>query len=353
MFGPEAKFLLASLDCPEARVIEQTLCANGFLNVIRVTDGLIAIRLVKKSGDYVLMANWDLPGLTGVGLINEVRHIKRSKKMPCILFGQPRTREEIKLAGEIRVNAIWKDDLSAPKIMSTISRLTIMDPEQEAWPLELLEQADRMLEDGRIKDSIDRNHMVIRQVKKRVGALQTEMGIVLYKQGKFKEAVESLGEAIINNPGLPRAHAALGKACFQLGRHEEAGQALNNALELDPQNSEVQVYLAESSLQCGQNSKAEELFRELLKNNPEDPFYLNRLAIALRLQGKYQQAIEVYQDALIANCQDENMLFNLGRCYFEAGRHEEAIDSLNNALKIRPDFKEAKLLIGKINKLGT
>ncbi|AGC50422.1 tetratricopeptide repeat protein [Lawsonia intracellularis] len=78
--------------------------------------------------------------------------------------------------------------------------------------------------------------------------------------------------------------------------------------------------------------------------NPELAYLYNYIGIALRKVGKFDIAEKYYLRASKYLGKDPNLFFNLGRLYIDWGDWEKAIVSASAALKVRPDFMEAKKL---------
>ena len=71
---------------------------------------------------------------------------------------------------------------------------------------------------------------------------------------------------------------------------------------------------------------------------------INNLGIIYRRRGRYEMAVRQYKKAIKVNPRDENIYYNLARTYFEWRRWKKALAALTKALKINPDFAEAKAL---------
>lgn len=78
--------------------------------------------------------------------------------------------------------------------------------------------------------------------------------------------------------------------------------------------------------------------------NPELAHLYNYIGMALRKVGNYATAEKYYLKASNYLGKDPNLFFNLGRLYIDWGSWEKAIASASAALKVKPDFIEAKKL---------
>ena len=74
----------------------------------------------------------------------------------------------------------------------------------------------------------------------------------------------------------------------------------------------------------------------------------NEYGIELRRGELYDLAIENYKKAISIDDKDEALYFNIARAYQESGQIEEAVKSLEKAILINPDFKEAKAFQGAL-----
>lgn len=349
MFGPETNFLVAVESAEDSELIERALNQLGFLNVTRVNDGVTALNLIKRFNEYVLIAGWNTPGLSGLDVINEIRHLKNIKNLTCVLVGSPQNVENMNLARQLKVNSFIFGGVNPDSIKERLARIIEKDESSNPWPEELEEKAEELMKSEEYEQAIALYEQAAQIVQKRSGGLQAEIGIMLLREGRTGEAVCTLEKALADNPTLHRAQSAIGKAYLKTGKTREAVIASENAAALNPCSLEAKIQLGESYLIDAQYERAEEIFDNLHYSYPEDRYFLNRLAIALRKQKKYDQASEIYTKALTLDRYDEHLHFNLGRCYFEARRPEMAEKHLREALRINPQMDNAKILLKKMN----
>lgn len=345
MYRPETNFLVALKDSALALQVEGIIKRQGYLNVTLVDNGLTAINLLRVKPNYLLIISWELPGLSGLELIDDLRHHKKLKDLPVILTGSPQSKEKMLRARQLKVNAFQLGPPSEESLWPKIEKIIQGVVQGCEWPLATEIMADRLAEEGKRKEALELHRQSLLTAKQRAATFRTEIGIILMNQGENQAAVEALEAATTDDPSLARAQSALGQAYLRKGDPDSALRPLELSNQLDPQNFENQFLLVESLLQAGKDKRAEIFLERLVSHCHLDQFYFNRLAIAIRRQGQYEKAIDIYLKALESCQMDEHLLFNLSRCFVEAERLDDARETLQKALRINPDFPEAKKLL--------
>ena len=96
----------------------------------------------------------------------------------------------------------------------------------------------------------------------------------------------------------------------------------------------------------GEKDKAKDIFVKISRIDAifeeKNKHFFNDCAIQLRKQELYTEAIDYYNKSIELCSEDENLFFNLSRAYFENNVIKEAKEKIIKALKINPEFKEAK-----------
>ncbi len=83
--------------------------------------------------------------------------------------------------------------------------------------------------------------MLVRAVRERPedGFIIDSLGWVLYRLGRFQEAVVQLERAVAEEPADPTLNDHLGDCYWRLGRHDEARFQWQRALSLDPEKDQI------------------------------------------------------------------------------------------------------------------
>jgi tetratricopeptide (TPR) repeat protein len=128
----------------------------------------------------------------------------------------------------------------------------------------------------------------------------------------------------------------------------------NNALDFDEGNVRANFGLGLTYMERGDSAKAADIFERVVGLDaaftPEHKHLFNEFGINLRKSKLLDQAVDYYTRALEISQNDENLHYNVGRAYFERGDIAKAIKNLRKALKIYPDFAEAKQFLQYIEK---
>jgi tetratricopeptide (TPR) repeat protein len=180
-------------------------------------------------------------------------------------------------------------------------------------------------------------------------AVLDTLGWILYRQGKYQEAVDTLGQSAARTPDTAEIQFHLGMANYMMGRSDAARTALETALASKgnfPGKDEAQHYLA--ILQSKVEASAADL-EAALKQQPNDPLGLLRLGEAYEREGAADKAAEAYERALRANPQLGTAALKLAQ--LNAGPLKDPDKALQFAKKARelaPGDPKAAATVGSI-----
>lgn len=82
-----------------------------------------------------------------------------------------------------------------------------------------------------------------------------KLGVKYGRSGLFRQASELFQKAVELNPNYADAHYGLGLALFDQGRWEEAIRSLENAIKINPKDKEARAKLEEASLAASRSTK--------------------------------------------------------------------------------------------------
>jgi tetratricopeptide (TPR) repeat protein len=164
---------------------------------------------------------------------------------------------------------------------------------------------------------------------------------VALSQGKDEEAITHLQGAVQLQPGHPLAVLMIAGLYDRLARYDQAISVLEAAVKADPSQPTFGLGLGEMYLKKGRYDDAITKAGELLSANPN-------LAGARLIRGQAllakgdPNAAKDFIDVARMNPKLELAQYLLARAYAQSGRVPDAQAAYREAIRINPEFKQAK-----------
>jgi len=86
------------------RIIKNLLRDLGFTNLSEADDGNSALPLLKNGSFDFLITDWNMPGMSGLELLRQVRSDERLASLPVLMVTAEAKREQIIEAAKAGVN---------------------------------------------------------------------------------------------------------------------------------------------------------------------------------------------------------------------------------------------------------
>ena len=176
----------------------------------------------------------------------------------------------------------------------------------------------------------------------------------LAQEGKNKDAIAKLNEAIKSHPDFMLAFNELGVQYQKVGELEKADEALQSALKISPTNFAPLVNHGIVLVRLKKYAEAEADLRAALKENDKSAiahFYLGR---ALAYLGQFDEAEKELNAAItLGGDQLKDAHRYLGAIYHARGDTERAIAQLETYLRIAPKAEDAAAVRDLIKQLKT
>jgi tetratricopeptide (TPR) repeat protein len=99
---------------------------------------------------------------------------------------------------------------------------------------------------------------------------QLNLGILMFKMGRFDEAIKECTRAVSLDPNHPSAHFHLGNAYYAMMWWEEALVEYERVLRIDPKHVDVHFAIGGIYLNRGHKEKAVECWQKYLSMAPND-----------------------------------------------------------------------------------
>ncbi|MEN2997968.1 MAG: tetratricopeptide repeat protein [Brevinematia bacterium] len=186
-------------------------------------------------------------------------------------------------------------------------------------------------------------------MKDTIGSKQSHIslvseGIKLFRNKKFKEALETFRKVYKSDPTNYEYNYYLGLTLINLGHYE---LALNYLLYSSKDNENYYISI-HSNMLCGylytlrqEYKLAENCFREVLKINPESVTALVAIAYVFEKSGRYDQSIIYLKKAMEVDPENPRVLNALAYVYSEREINlTEAVRLARKALAKQPNSPE-------------
>lgn len=105
------------------RIIKNLLRDLGFQNITEADDGKTALPILKQGGIEFLVTDWNMPGMTGIELIGEVRKDPKLSHIPILMVTAEAKREQIIAAAQAGVNGYVVKPFTATVLKEKIEKI--------------------------------------------------------------------------------------------------------------------------------------------------------------------------------------------------------------------------------------
>jgi len=218
-------------------------------------------------------------------------------------------------------------------------------------PLNIYHQAVAHINQKRFKaaeKAIRKGLMVVPQSGKFHGLL----GVVHQANNQVEEAIAAYHRAISLTPGVESHYQWLGQLLYAHKRFEEAQPVYTSLVALAPEQMEAHARLGLMALERRQSETAVEHFRKAIALAPNDATLHRYQGVAFINLEKTQEAVAAFQQAVVkSRGRDALAHNNLGSALARQNQLERAVEHFKAALKVDPDYAEARQNLEKARKM--
>jgi tetratricopeptide (TPR) repeat protein len=172
--------------------------------------------------------------------------------------------------------------------------------------------------------------------------------IDLYQAGEYKKAAKEFQRSISLSPyseNIIETYDYLANTYLKLDDPANAEKAYKTALKVDPQREDMYVKLGNLYYSNKKFTQAEKAYRNAIHvySNAETNYSLAHCCLGV---GKLIEAESLFKKVIGLEPRSANGYYGLGMTYAKKGEHENAIGQFQKALKIKPDFNDARVEMG-------
>ncbi|WP_177523005.1 chemotaxis response regulator CheY [Pseudomonas sp. v388] len=105
------------------RIIKNLLRDLGFTNTSEADDGITALPMLQSGSFDFLVTDWNMPGMSGIDLLRQVRLDERLKSLPVLMVTAEAKREQIIEAAQAGVNGYVVKPFTAQVLQEKIEKI--------------------------------------------------------------------------------------------------------------------------------------------------------------------------------------------------------------------------------------
>ncbi|MGB3402769.1 MAG: tetratricopeptide repeat protein [Microcoleaceae cyanobacterium] len=174
-----------------------------------------------------------------------------------------------------------------------------------------------------------------------------QVGNLLWKQQKLREAANCYKQAINKQPDFFEAHYNLAESLTHLKDWEEAKLAYDRVIKLNPTFERAYIGLGNILVEKAQWDEAIQNYEKAIECNPEYSWSYHRLATALAHKKEWEKARTVYQKSIELNPTAPTSYQKLGEILLEQEKWQEAAEVYQKLVELEPDSFAAHQNLGK------
>ncbi len=326
-------FLVVDNNSIAVRELSDGLQYLGYKEVQEARNGSEAWSVLKIRNYDCVISAWDMPEMSGLGLLKVLRNDDRYINLPFFLTDHAFTQAKVIDAGRAGVTGLivkpFQVDTLKKKIETMSQIMEICVPDEVRLPFL---EGMKLLENGKYEDALDRFEQMLDQGES--AEIYYNIGYIKTVKGEYAGAIEAFRKATKLDRYFAKAYEAMGRAFKAMGKTKESAATLKKAAD---------IYMSDEK-----EEQAEGILNEILEENPDTINIYNTLGVLYRKRGDYQAALDQYRKGLKIHPDQPKLYYNIGRLHVDLKDLEQAKANFNKALSLDPDFAEAKEAIEAI-----
>jgi len=236
-----------------------------------------------------------------------------------------------------------------PKTVTGVVDVRAMEPNVSKDALVAYEAGMKALAGGQTEAAITELKRALKLSPRYLRALN-DLGVLYLQLNRLPEAAELFAQAVKFDETFNLARLNLGVVLHRQGRNKEAVQTLAPLYEKDRSMKGVALSYADALLGVAELAKAEQVLRGALSESTNDSVDLHfKLGVILNRQDRFDEAAEELKKAVTINDTAANAHLLLGATLLQLNRPDEAEKSLLRSYEIAgPGAGNAQMFLGQL-----
>jgi CheY-like chemotaxis protein len=356
------------------------LRALGFSSFLEAENGEEALEKLKASLPGLIISDWNMPKMNGLGLLRAVRSRQNLPYIPFIFLTSKSEVEDVALASDTGASAYLVKPVTIKALSEALNTVFEGSFEQEFELLKVEIQtlcADK--EHGKAYDLLRRFELLYPSHAQKI---RLEHVRILTRLSDYSAAEEILCHILSANPLFVKGWETMAKIQSWQGKWDQALAAADKAVSISPNNTEYYILRGSINLHKENLHEARKNFMMALNTDRKNDQIkqdiwnayvdldmvdevqrdfgsyifsfltcdtLNNMAVAYRRKGELARAVEIYRAALAKEPDNPKILFNAAVAYVNRKQYGKAKTLLAHALGNDPGFEKAKALLAQIH----
>ena len=332
----------------------ESMCKSirGMLKVLKygkkfrfAYNGREALEILKEKTIDLVIADWNMPLMTGLELLVHIRKDKQLRDLPVVMVTAEAGRDIVAEAAESDVDAYILKPLTVKSLGDKIS-FVIKKVNNPPPMFYHLKRARNFKEVGHLNAAIEEIHLAIKADPLSSKPLR-ELGYLFLSENEWGQAEKYFLKAAELNPYDVFALHYLGELYLKQNRIEKAAIYFDKAIRISPRHISRCLDYGKILLEKGMIRKARKVFEEVLGYSDNPLSLSEEIAEVFMQKGIYADAVKLMNTVLKSVPARYDLLFKLGIAYENLGRHKKALNFFIQSGNKDKDNLAAKIHIAK------
>ena len=340
-------------------------------------NGAQAWRKLETEDVDLAIIDWNMPIMTGVELLRNIRDDNRLWDMPVVMVTAEADPEIVAEVAETDIDAYLLKPLTVKSLGDRVSKV-IHNHNNPTPSVQYLRQARRFYNEGKFQEAVGEAHKAV-EIDPASTKPVRQLGYYFLKNNNLNEAEKCFKIAVQRNKLDVFSFNQLGELYMQRQDFENAAKYLDEAMKISPRQLDRGIRLGTVLLQTGMKDKARQTFDktisvsreqnetretivnicvkegdirygadlldQILQTTPGRPDLLVRLGLLLEDLGENQQAVKRLTLATDMDAKNPDIKIHLARNYLAMKRPMWAEKYLNQVLKTHPEHELAREML--------
>ncbi len=367
------KCLVVDDEASMRATINNMLTRIGFKRILTAENGKKAMEVIKTTDVDLVIADVNMPEMSGVELFKTVREDKNYDHMVFIFVTAEATRQIVARTAEEGGEGYIIKPFVLGILEDKIARALEKKFKPNALESSLREFSAAMAKiDFQLAEEVLGNAA---RIAPETAKVVHNFGLLYLAKGDMNRAIVFFKEAISKNPMFVKSYNALGELYENMGDFGNAIKYYGKAHEISPANTDRLIALSKLFYKTGEADRAETILKDALSDmrgdvaesaqlmgemylaknendkalgvlikaynqNPSNISIMESLAAAYRKVGQAEKALNLYKECLKIAPDDPAVYYSISKTYLEMSDKKNAIEAMKKAWVLNPHSKE-------------